>query len=64
MNGDRLSGRYCRRKPPIKVNELRTTAAKLAEFRRTRGTLDERRALFTILQPCIGLREIDIAAVL
>jgi hypothetical protein len=52
------------RNPSIKVNELQTAVAKLSKVAVLDGGFGQRRAPFTNLQPCIGLREIDIASVL
>jgi hypothetical protein len=64
MNGDRLSGRYCALQTDNQseraANELRQTAGNTAARDDSRAAA----GLFTNLQPCIGLREIDIAAAL
>ncbi|TFV36713.1 MULTISPECIES: hypothetical protein [Bradyrhizobium] len=64
MNADRLSGRYC---APQTVNQSERAAndrAKLPENTAAWTNPTPKAGLFTNLQPCIGLRPVDIAAAL
>jgi len=67
MNGDRLSGRYCAVETADHseraANDRRKTVANpAARHVRTHGPTTKAAFSLRILQPCIGLREIEIGA--
>ena len=65
MTGNSISGRYCALQTADQSERAANDSApNCRECRHAGRIFDQRRALFTNLQPCIGLREIDIAAAL